>query len=253
MSLKYLRRPVMPKCMSSQPPSSSSTKRFLPWRRVDWNLLPFRVLCSLLAETMPRILLLRTLTDSIFWCSEVEFTYRLKTSTSGSSGIRISPYLPQDHFHAVVGDFGSDSAFAGHLLDPGDQGRLVASDEFRAAVGEDRARHPLFLAPGELGADRRVAEEGVAPPAHHGAHNSGPVAHVQLRSPQRLLSVVHIDDVWRVEDVHAPPGDPVPHRGGANGVLDRESFKDHTPNLDGRPVHNHTPLLDIVISHKLPG
>src|SRR5829696_5237465 len=140
-SSKYLRSPVMPKCMSSQPPLSSPTKRFLPWRRVDSNLRPFRVLCSLRAETPPRILPLRTSTNSIFWCSEVEFTYRLKTSTSGSSGIRISPYLPQDHFHAVVRDFGSDSAFVGHLLDSGDQGRLVAGDEFRAAMGEDRTRH----------------------------------------------------------------------------------------------------------------
>src|SRR5215217_6251745 len=253
MSLKYLRRPVMPKCMSSQPPSSSSTKRFLPWRRVDWNLLPFRVLCSLLAETMPRILLLRTLTDSIFWCSEVEFTYRLKTSTSGSSGIRISPYLPQGYFHAVVCDFDSDSAFAGHLLDPGDQGRLVASDEFRAAVGEDRARHPLFLTPGELGADRRVAEEGVAPPAHHGTYDGGSVAHVQLSSLQRLLPVVDVDDVRRVEDGRPPPGDFVPHRGSANGVLDREGLDDHTPNLDGPPVLNHVPISDVVILNKSPG
>src|SRR5215207_6059169 len=112
--------------MSSQPPSSSPTKRFLPRRRVDSNLRPFRVFCSLRAETPPRILLLRTSTDSIFWCSEVDFTYRLKTSTSGNSGMRISPYLPQDYFHAVVRDFGSDSALTCHLLDPGDQGRLVA-------------------------------------------------------------------------------------------------------------------------------
>src|SRR5215204_3260708 len=253
MSLKYLRRPVMPKCMSSQPPSSSPMKRFLPRRRVDSNLRPFRVLCRLWAETPPRILSLRTSTDSIRWCSEVDVTYRLKTSTSGSSGIRISPYLPQDHFHAVVRDFGSNPALTRHLLDPGDQGRLVAGDEFRAAMGEDRTRHPLFLAPGELGADRRVAEEGVAPPAHHGTYDGGSVAYVQLCSLQRLLPVVDVDDVRRVEDGRPPPGDPVPHRGGANGVLDREGLDDHTPNLDGPPVLNHVPISDVVILNKSPG
>src|SRR5215211_90433 len=71
-SSKYSRSPVMPKCMSSQPPPSSATKRFLPWRRVDSKVRPFRVLCSSRTETPPRIFSLLTSTDSIFWWSEVE-------------------------------------------------------------------------------------------------------------------------------------------------------------------------------------
>src|SRR5258708_3123500 len=76
-----------------------------------------------------------------------------------------APYLSSDvnsalqrDFHSIVRDPDLNTGFGSDGAKPGGDFALVACDDFRTAMRDDCARHALFLAPGELGANRRVAD-----------------------------------------------------------------------------------------------
>src|SRR5207249_3518399 len=77
----------MPKCSRSQKSPSVRTNRCLPWRRLDSKRRLFNRRSSSRAETPFNTYALRTSTFAMRWCNDVALRYRLKVSTSGSSGM----------------------------------------------------------------------------------------------------------------------------------------------------------------------
>src|SRR6266496_3775388 len=77
----------MPKCSRSQKSPSVRTNRCLPWRRLDSKRRLFNRRSSSRAETPFNTYALRTSTFAMRWCNDVALRYRLKISTSGSSGM----------------------------------------------------------------------------------------------------------------------------------------------------------------------
>src|SRR6266480_7181058 len=77
----------MPKCSRSQKSPSVRTNRCFPWRRLDSKRRPFNRRASPCAETPFKMYALRTSTFAMRWCNDVALRYRLKVSTSGSSGM----------------------------------------------------------------------------------------------------------------------------------------------------------------------
>src|SRR5437879_5649868 len=75
---------------------------------------------------------------------------------------RSSSPLTQNKLHPVVSDLRFDAAFTRHHAKLQRQFALVAINDFRAAMSDDRARHPFFRAPAESGAHRRVSDQPVA-------------------------------------------------------------------------------------------
>src|SRR6266481_6524697 len=76
-----------------------------------------------------------------------------------------APYLSSDvnfalqrDFHSIVRDAHLNTAFGSDGAELGGYFALVACDDFRTAMRNDRVRHALFLAPRQLRAHRRVAE-----------------------------------------------------------------------------------------------
>ena len=62
------------------------------------------------------------------------------------------------------------------LEDSRRDGAGVAAHDFAAAMGENGVSHALLAAPGELCANRRVPDQVLAAPAHHGPGHRGAVA-----------------------------------------------------------------------------
>src|SRR6266576_7307781 len=77
----------MPKCSRSQKSPSVRTNRCLPWRRLDSKRRLFNRRSSSRDETPFNTYALRTSTFAMRWCNDVALRYRLKVSTSGSSGM----------------------------------------------------------------------------------------------------------------------------------------------------------------------
>src|SRR6266516_5543386 len=77
----------MPKCSRSQKSPSVRTNRCLPWRRLDSKRRLFNRRSSSRTETPFNTYALRTSRFAMRWCNDVALRYRLKISTSGSSGM----------------------------------------------------------------------------------------------------------------------------------------------------------------------
>src|SRR5437879_9690123 len=76
-----------------------------------------------------------------------------------------APYLSSDvnsalqrDFHSIVRDAHLNTAFGSDGAEFGGYFALVACDDFRTAMRNDRVQHALFLAPGELRAHGRVTD-----------------------------------------------------------------------------------------------
>src|SRR5207237_10606241 len=88
---------------------------------------------------------------------------------------RSSSPLTQNKLHPVVSDLRFDAALTRHRAKFRRQFALVATDDFRAAMSDDRSRHAFFRAPTELGAHSRVPNEPVAAPANKRTSKRGTV------------------------------------------------------------------------------
>jgi hypothetical protein len=64
----------------------------------------------------------------------------------------------QREFHSIVGDAGFDTSLGGHCVKFGGDFAFASRDNFRTAMRDDGSRDALFLAPGQLRANRRVTD-----------------------------------------------------------------------------------------------
>lgn len=151
-----------------------------------------------------------------------------------------------------MGDLDLDAPLLGHLAELGAQRPLVAVHDLGPAVGDDHLGHARFLAPGELGADGRVADEGVVALANHRARDRRPIPHVNLGAREGLLPVADPDHVGHVKDGDPPGGDTIAHRRRSRGMLHRERLEGHVRDLDRLAGGDDPPLLDLKILHPLP-
>jgi hypothetical protein len=85
------------------------------------------------------------------------------------------------------------------LEDPRLDGAGVAAHDFAAAMGENGVFHALLSAPGELCANRRVPDQVMAAPAHHGSRHGGAVADVERDTAERLGALADQGKVRHVE------------------------------------------------------
>src|SRR5438105_10665912 len=150
----------------------------------------------------------------------------------------------QLHFHSIIGDPHFNTALGGDAAELRRDLAFVAIDNVRAAMGDDCARHALFLTPRQLGANRRVTDECFAASANERAHNGSAIANVKLDAVQCSLPLVDEDEVWRVENPSAPSPHSISDRRGENGMFDRERFECYSTNLRRRTVLDQTPIFD---------
>src|SRR5207302_5559396 len=83
-------------------------------------------------------------------------------------------------------------------------GALVARDDLRTAMSDDRSRHALFRAPTKLHANGRVANQRVASLSHERACQGGAVANVNLHAFQRCDAIMDEEEIRPVKDVCRP-------------------------------------------------
>src|SRR6266705_4754842 len=146
--------------------------------------------------------------------------------------------------HSIVSDTHVDTALGSDDAELRCDFAFVVIDNFRAAMGDDCARHALFLTPRQLGANRRVTDERFAASANERAHNGSAIANVKLDAVQSSLAFVDEDEVWRVENPSAPSPHSISDRRGENGMFDRERFECYSINLRRRTVLDQTPIFD---------
>ncbi len=91
--------------------------------------------------------------------------YRKRRARLGAQAADCAPYLSSDvnsalqrDFHSIVRDAHLNTAFGSDGAELGGYFALVACDDFRTAMRNDRVQHALFLAPGELRAHGRVTD-----------------------------------------------------------------------------------------------
>src|SRR5437870_7128001 len=94
-----------------------------------------------------------------------------------------APYLSSDvnsalqrDLHSIVRDAHLNTAFGSDGAELGGYFALVACDDFRTAMRNDRVQHALFLAPDELLAHGRVTDYRFAAPAIECARDSVAIA-----------------------------------------------------------------------------
>src|SRR5437588_587941 len=78
---------------------------------------------------------------------------------------------------------------------------LVARDDLRTAMSDDRARHALFRAPTKLRANGRVANQRVASLSHERACQGRAVADVNLHAFERCDAIMDEEEIRPVKDV----------------------------------------------------
>jgi hypothetical protein len=69
---------------------------------------------------------------------------------------------------------------------------------------DDRLWDALFFAPGQLRANRRMANERFATPPNERARHSRTIANVNLDAFQCILAIMNEDEIRRVENSTAP-------------------------------------------------
>src|SRR5207248_7498716 len=77
---------------------------------------------------------------------------------------------------------------------------LVAINDFRAAMSDDRSRHAFFRAPTELGSHSGVSDQPVASLANKGVCESGAIADVKLHTFQGCDAIVDEEKVRSVKN-----------------------------------------------------
>src|SRR6266480_4912441 len=91
---------------------------------------------------------------------------RVPTCRARSTFRRALSLLSQRQFHSIIGDAHVHTALCRDGAHGGGNFALVASDNFRAAMSDTGASNALFLAPCQLGANRRMTDEVFAAPAN---------------------------------------------------------------------------------------
>jgi hypothetical protein len=107
--------------------------------------------------------------------------------------------------------------------EPANQGTkhpLVAADDLRAAMGEDRGSDPRVSAPIELGADRCVANQRAAAAAQDRAGDRRAVANVQIDALQCGAEFGDRNDIGGIKETRAAVADAIADRGGPQRMLD---------------------------------
>src|SRR5437868_14325374 len=113
---------------------------------------------------------------------------------------RSSSPLTQNKLHPVVSDLRFDATLTRHRAKFQRQFALVANDDFRAAMSDDRARHAFFRAPTKLGPHSRVSDQPVASLANEGVCESGAIADVKLHTFQCCDAIVDEEKIWPIKD-----------------------------------------------------
>src|SRR6266480_472060 len=125
---------------------------------------------------------------------------RVPTCRARSTFRRALSLLSQRQFHSIIGDAHVHTALLRDGAQVCENFALVAGDNFRAAVRDNSARNPLFLAPRELCPNRRVTDERFAASANERAHNSRAIADVNLHTYQCRSPFVNVYEIRRVEN-----------------------------------------------------
>src|SRR5437764_13705198 len=89
---------------------------------------------------------------------------------------RSSSPLTQNKLHPVVSDLRFHPALTRHRAKFRRQFALVTTDDFRAAMSDDRARHPVFRAPTEMGAHSGVSHHPSVSLGNEATLKSGVIA-----------------------------------------------------------------------------
>jgi hypothetical protein len=112
-------------------------------------------------------------------------------------------------------------------------GAGVAAHDFAAAMGENGVFHALLSAPCELCANRRVPDQVMAAPAHHGPGHRGAVADVERHTAQRLRGLADGRQVGYVKRRDAPGSNSIADRGGPQRMLNGEGLEADRVDAEG--------------------
>src|SRR5438270_1216627 len=160
---------------------------------------------------------------------------------------RSSSPLTQNKLHPVVGDLRFDAAFTRYHAKLQRQFVLVAINDFRPAMSDDRALHSFFRAPTELGAYSGVSDQPVASLANKGVCESGAIADVKLHTFQGCDAIVDEEKVRSVKNAGVTCDDAVSDSRSQNRVFNGERLKGDTANSDRRAILDHMAIADLVI------
>src|SRR6266480_3632118 len=160
---------------------------------------------------------------------------------------RSSSPLTQNKLHPVISDLRFDAAFTRHHAKLQRQFALVAINDFRAAMSDDRARHSFFRAPTELGAYSGVSDQPVASLANKGVCESGAIADVKLHTFQRCDATVDEEKVRSIKNTSATCGHAVSDSRGENRMFNGERLEGDAANSDWGAIFDHMAIVDLVI------
>src|SRR5438270_13010981 len=113
---------------------------------------------------------------------------------------RSSSPLTQNKLHPVVSDLRFHPALTRKRANFRRQFALVTTDDFRAAMSDDRAGHPVFRAPTEVGAHSSVSDQPVASLANKGTCKSGAIADVKLHACQGGYAIADEEELRSIKN-----------------------------------------------------
>ena len=114
-------------------------------------------------------------------------------------------------------------------------------------MSDDRAGHPVFRAPTELGAHSSVSDQPVASLANKGTCKSGAIADVKLHACQGCHAIVDEEKIRSIKNAGVTCDDAVSDSRSQNRVFNGERLKGDTANSDRRAILDHMAIADLVI------
>ena len=153
---------------------------------------------------------------------------------------------------AVIGDVRVDPMLLPEDLDPGGDRPRVAAYDFTAAMGKDGLVHRFPFAPAKLHRDRRVPNESMVPPAHHGSLDRGPITHIESDALQGLASIADGNEVRDIKEGRVRCAHAIANRRCAQRVIDGEGFEADRADLEWLSRVDDAAITDRITSKQRP-
>ena len=127
------------------------------------------------------------------------FLFVAQAQSSRILGLILALALSENDFHPVVGNTCFEAGLGGDNAKLWDNFALVAGDNLRTAMGDDRVWHAFLSAPCQLRANRCMPNETFSALADEQAGQGCAVADVNLHAFERCRAIVDEDESRRVE------------------------------------------------------
>src|SRR5882724_3501019 len=159
-------------------------------------------------------------------------------------GLILALSLSENEFHPVIGNTRFEGGLGGHCAKLCGKFALIASDYFRAAMGNDRSRHALLSAPRQLRVNRCMADEMFSALANERAGQGCAVADVNLHAIERCRPIVDEDEIWRIKNPRTARAYLVSNSRSQNRMFNWERLEQDVKDLRQRTLFDEMSFFD---------